>query len=133
MDAGVAGVDSITVDLKMIDFKLPPPKELSEPERFRLIGSSITRIWDGAEEMKANEVGPVDVTQASGQSATDMWMLLLVRMITRVAEPPPSFSQGVDDKEEAENRGELVHDFYARQDQLRQTLCDYIMSDFPSR
>lgn len=60
-------------------------------------------------------------------------MLLLVRMVTRVAEPP---SEDIDDAMGDDVKGEgqvAVHDFYARQDQLRQTLCDYIMSDFPSR
>lgn len=60
-----------------------------------------------------------------------MWMLLLVRMVTRVAEPPP-MAEG-DDAMDTGDVEVAVHDFYARQDQLRQTLCDYIMSDFPAR
>lgn len=66
----------------------------------------------------------MESTQAGGHGTTEIWMLLLVRMITRVAEPPPP--------EEDEMDG-TPHDFYVRQDQLRKTLCDYIMSDFPAR
>lgn len=54
-------------------------------------------------------------------------MLLLVRMITRVAQPP------VEEDAEEDSKERIVLDFYARQDQLRQKLCDYIMADFPSR
>lgn len=61
-----------------------------------------------------------------------MWMLLLVRMITRVTEPPTD-GDGDDGMDQSAD-GELVTTgFYTRQDQLRQTLCDYIMSDFPAR
>jgi symplekin len=67
--------------------------------------------------------------QAGGNSAAEMWMLLLVRMITRVAEPPPDLDDSMGDV----SKDVVVLDFYLRQDQLRQTLCDYIMSDFPSR
>jgi symplekin len=56
-------------------------------------------------------------------------MLLLVRMITRVAEPPWN-----DDSMDDSNQCQVVEqDFFSRQDQLRQTLCDYVMADFPSR
>lgn len=86
-----------------------------------LITSSVARIWTGADEL------PVDSSQVSGASASEVWMLLLVRMITRVAQPP------VEEDAEEDGKEQVVHDFYARQDQLRQKLCDYIMADFPSR
>jgi symplekin len=89
-----------------------------EEERRSLISDSVARIWTGADEL------PVDSLQAGGTSPNEVWMLLVVRMITRVAQPP------VD---EEDNREQVVHDFYLRQDQLRQKLCDYIMADFPSR
>ncbi|KAF8661382.1 hypothetical protein AX16_001475 [Volvariella volvacea WC 439] len=129
-EAELAGdVDTITTDLKLIDFKLPPPKELSEDERYHLIGGSLSRIWAGAEELKAHEISLPEGSQQVGQSATDMWMLLIVRMITRVAKPPllPSDEEDFFEKEQPSD------EFYARQDQLRHTLCNYIMDDFPSR
>lgn len=105
---------------------------MDEGDRRQLIGGSVKRIWEGAEELKMNgESISADSTQAGGHSATEMWMLLLVRMVTRVAEPPP-MAEG-DDAMDTGDVEVAVHDFYARQDQLRQTLCDYIMSDFPAR
>lgn len=59
-------------------------------------------------------------------------MLLLVRMITRVAEPPKEFG-GAAMEDNAESEDALEMDYYVRQDQLRQKLCDYIMADFPAR
>lgn len=86
-----------------------------------LITNSVARIWTGADEL------PADSLQAGGTSPSEVWMLLLVRMITRVVQPPAEEDVEGDSKEHA------VHDFYTRQDQLRQTLCDYIMANFPSR
>lgn len=87
---------------------------------------SVGRIWDGAEELK---VDSAVTSQWPGTSPIDMWMLLIVRMVTRVAHldgDPSSASEDGGD-------GETKVDFYSRQDNLRQTLCDYIMADFPSR
>lgn len=120
-------------DLQLVDFKLPPPKELDDDGRMSLINASLSRIWESSDELSAlGEDIPPDSTQAGGNSASEMWMLLLVRMITRVADPPPDLDG--DASMEGETSGEVaVHDFYVRQDQLRQTLCDYIMADFPAR
>ena len=117
-----------TVDLGLIDFRHPPPRDLSDEDRTSVISNSLGRIWDGAEELR-NDLSP-DSLQAGGNSGSELWMLLIVRMITRVTEPPPDFS---GDEAMEETREVTLHDYYARQDQLRQTLCDYIMTDFPSR
>jgi len=94
---------------------------LLEEDRISLITDSVARIWAEAEEL------PVDSLQAGGTSPNEVWMLLLVRMITRVARPP------ADESVEENNQELTVHNFYVRQDQLRQKLCDYIMADFSSR
>ncbi|KAJ7672658.1 Symplekin tight junction protein C terminal-domain-containing protein [Mycena rosella] len=131
--SGHGGPESVDIDsvlasnMELLDFKLPPPKDLSEEERSSLVRSSVSRIWDGSEDLKSDgEALPPDSTQAGGHSPTEMWMLLLVRMITRVVEPPPS---AIPD----EGDDVIVNGFYDKQDRLRQTLCDYIMSDFPAR
>ncbi|KAJ6591683.1 Symplekin tight junction protein C terminal-domain-containing protein [Mycena vulgaris] len=120
-------IDSVLAhNMQLLDFKLPPPKDLSEEERSSLVRSSVSRIWDGSEDLKSNgEALTPDSTQAGGHSPTEMWMLLLVRMITRVVDPPPIIMDESDDV--------VVNDFFDKQDRLRQTLCDYIMSDFPAR
>jgi len=118
-----ARLETLTLDLA--DFKLPPPKEPSEDDRLNVISTSLTRMWSGVDELRMTL--PLDPLQSTGISASELWMLLVVRMITRVAEPPPDFSGDGDSKDL------LQLDFYSRQDRLRQTLCDYIMADFPSR
>ncbi|KAJ7623311.1 Symplekin tight junction protein C terminal-domain-containing protein [Roridomyces roridus] len=128
--SGRGGPDSIDVDSVIAlldDFKLPPPKELAEDERSALVRGSISRIWDSSEDLKSTgEALPPDSTWAGGNSPAEMWMLLIVRMVTRVVDAPPDLNaDGGDDV--------VTNDFYDRQDRLRQTLCDYIMSDFPAR
>lgn len=107
--------------LQAIEFKLPSPRDLPEDNRISLITGSLARVWTGADEL------PVESLQAGGTSPNEVWMLLLVRLITRVAQPP------VDESAEEDSKDLAVQDFYVRQDKLRQKLCDYIMDDFPSR
>lgn len=124
------GLDPGMIDFQHVNFTLPPPEDLAEKERLSLISTSINRIWSGAEELRVSGSGVLpESEQAGGNSASEVWMLLLVRMITRVAEPPWN-DESMDDSKE----GQVVEqDFFSRQDQLRQTLCDYVMADFPSR
>ena len=124
------GLDPGMIDFQHVNFTLPPPKDLTEKERLSLISTSINRIWSGAEELRVSGSGVLpESEQAGGNSASEVWMLLLVRMITRVAEPSWN-DEPMDDS----NEGQVVEqDFFSRQDQLRQTLCDYVMADFPSR
>ena len=125
-EPSAADIHATASNLQLIDFKIPPPRELTEDERMQQLDSAVKRIWIGAGDLGvAGEALPAESTQAGGHSPTEIWMLLIVRMITRVAEPPPVDNEVMDSAPE--------HDFYTRQDQLRQTLCDYIMSDFPAR
>jgi len=115
--------------LQLIDFKLPPPKELSDDARALLMKNSVFRIWEEAQDTTS-----VEQVASGGASATEMWMLLIVRMVTRVATPPVDEEDtDKDAMEEQTGDDALELDFYARQDKLRQTLSDYIMSDFPTR
>lgn len=123
-------------DLSLIDFKLPPPRDLAASQREALITDAVTRIWDGGEYIRVNVLDPgAAAKEGSPQSrALDMWMLLLVRMVTRVAEPPEDNEGEEVKKEEAEEeRAKKLEAFYETQDNLRKTLCDYIMSDFTPR
>jgi symplekin len=109
-------VSDLSNNLSLIDFKAPSAKELSDEARLTLMKNTASRIWNEAEDEEA----AVDVTT----EASDMWMLVLVRMITRVAEPPSMLEE--ETEENKVNR-------YEKQDRLRQTMCDYIMADFPRR
>nr|GAT46745.1 predicted protein [Mycena chlorophos] len=110
-------------NLQLLDFKNLAPKEFSDEQRSAVITSSIARIREGFDS--GLETVPPDSTQAAGHSPTELWMLLIIRMITRVTDPASV-------NEEATDEG-TVSLFYDRQDQLRQKLCEYIMADFPAR
>ncbi|KAF9530352.1 Symplekin tight junction protein C terminal-domain-containing protein [Crepidotus variabilis] len=109
--------------IELGNIRLPSPPQISEADRVAAVSTSLTRIWDGVEKPRHN---PPD----GGASASELWMVLIVRMITRVADPPQNLDEG---NPEDDSKLPVEHDVYARQNQLRRTLCDYIMTDFPSR
>ncbi|PCH44216.1 hypothetical protein WOLCODRAFT_138834 [Wolfiporia cocos MD-104 SS10] len=110
----------------LTEFKLPPPKELSDDDRNVIVRGSLGRIWDGAKDLAFAEVSE----NAPGTPGTEMWMLLIVRLVTRVTDPVSSEDVAERKSEEAMD---VVSEMYAHQDRLRQTLCEYIMADFPGR
>ncbi|KAI0629295.1 Symplekin tight junction protein C terminal-domain-containing protein [Trametes polyzona] len=109
-------------ELPLTDFKLPTPRELEADERDELVRKAIARIREGAKELVSHE-RVVEAGEGPRSSPTDMWMLLLVRMVTREQE------DGKDEEGAVVRRSEI----YERQDRLRHALCDYIMADFPGR
>jgi len=120
----VGGAGGVGGGLQMIDFKLPPPKEFSDEDRDLLIRESVTRIWTCGNEF------------AEGASSADLWMLLMVRLVTRLVEPPLDEAAVEAEKEKMDEReGKPLVDvnFYGRQDRMRQSLCTYVMEDFHSR
>ncbi|KAJ3986382.1 Symplekin tight junction protein C terminal-domain-containing protein [Lentinula detonsa] len=122
------------INLSLAEFKLPPPKDLvNTDDRIDLISKSITRIHEEAADMSSNTAINPDPDVTIG-GPLDMWMLLVVRMFTRVAEPPPELDHPQDGEDAPmEDKEKDVTLFYERQDRLRRILCDYIMSDFPGR
>ncbi|EPQ56463.1 hypothetical protein GLOTRDRAFT_59735 [Gloeophyllum trabeum ATCC 11539] len=123
-DMGVP--EAIDIDL-LTELKLPPPKVWSEEDRDALIGSSMSRIREGVDV-----VSPGDDTTVnpSKMVATDLWMLLIIRMVTRVVEcPKPGKDTEAGAGEDSKDDVEL----FARQERLRQRLCDYIMANFSAR
>lgn len=109
-------------DLAPAEFRLPPPREFSDDERNAIVKIALGRISEGAKDL-----APMDTGVAA--EGTDMWMLLIVRLVTRVTDPvlPGATPEKTDDGMD------VVSEFYAHQDRLRQTLCDYIMDDFSGR
>ena len=123
----------IITDLPSDVFKLSPPKELSNEDRDMIVRNSIVRIWDSAQELMPPSEGPSDAAlDYARTSGADMWMLLLVRLVTRVAHPPPAAAEDMQKVDEA-NGADAISEIDAHQDRLRQTLCDYIMGDFGAR
>lgn len=129
-DGEALGVAKLDDDQLMpLDFQVPPPPVLSETERAAAVKSAATRIWQSSGDLA---IGPHN-------GGRDMWMLLLVRMITRVVDTEDG--RGKARAEGEGNKGsdadvdmdEEMLELYERQDRLRKVLCDYIMADFSRR
>ncbi|KZT27847.1 hypothetical protein NEOLEDRAFT_1130335 [Neolentinus lepideus HHB14362 ss-1] len=123
-EGDLGAVEPIDIDL-LAELKLPPPKEWTEEDRDALIRSSIARIREGVDVVSPGDDATLN---PSKMAATDLWMLLIIRMVTRVVEPPKETeeAQPMDDsKDDVE--------LFARQERLRQRLCDYIMANFSAR
>ncbi|GJJ11108.1 hypothetical protein Clacol_005339 [Clathrus columnatus] len=117
--------------LTLVNFQLPPPRPLSGVDRRAAIRSAITRIRTTGEEFgpPPELAGPKPYI---GLPPQEMWILLLVRMVTR-AKPVEEQEASDDDdsnnsKKEEEAGQEIKEDL-----EIRETLCDYILDDFPSR
>lgn len=118
-------------ELLPIEFQVPSPSVLEEEERIATVKSAATRIWQSSGDLA---VGP----QTGGR---DVWMMALVRMITRVVDPVDSKGKvkadGTTTKAPGEDADtemdEETVELYERQDRLRRVLCDYIMADFSGR
>ncbi|PSR72823.1 hypothetical protein PHLCEN_2v11320 [Hermanssonia centrifuga] len=130
-EEGLSLDQDMNISLDNQEFKLTAPKDLPEEAKEALVRSSLVRIWDGAKDLASHDM-VIDAGDASGTTPADMWMLLLVRLITRVVDPTSSDSDPDDDGTEMDEDSK-VSLLYAHQDRLRQTLCDYIMADFSAR
>ena len=124
-EEAVTQLPETALSLDLSDFKLPSPKDFTEADRATVMRRVVNRICEGGEEFQE-----VTHVSSAGALSDDMWMLLIVRMITRVTEPVVGMPRN-GDMSNAED--EQPVDVASRQDRLRQVLCDYIMADFPSR
>ncbi|KAN0103913.1 Symplekin tight junction protein C terminal domain containing protein [Russula decolorans] len=127
-DEMLGSVELHAGELVPLEFQFPTPAVLEEAERAVTIKSAATRIWQSSGDLA---VGP----QSGGQ---DMWMLLLVRMITRVVDPEGGKGKAkaggaVTGPDADVEMDEEMVELYERQDRLRKVLCDYIMADFSGR
>ena len=124
--------------LQIGDFSLPPPYNITGDEQFTVTKTSLDRIRDGSTDFDLRIDAVLDFAQpGKSSSPRDLSMLLLVRMATRVAD---SISDAFtlenpdtdpDEKVHASNAIETFR--VSRSQRLREILCDYIMTDFPSR
>ncbi|CAE6412938.1 unnamed protein product [Rhizoctonia solani] len=106
-------------------FSLPTPGDLSDATRSGLVKSSVSRIWDAGEEVLGREIRPGG-NETVGLPPEEMWMLLVVRMISRGAGAGQV-------KEEGGDHRALVHNAAFREDGMRQMLLDYLLADFGGR
>lgn len=134
MDEAEAALDHDMeeAELPITDFKLPPARELDADDREVLMRKAITRIREGAKELAAAETAfESSDPHLLKTTPADMWMLLLVRMVTRVSDP----LVGEENEDDMKAGDSVVRrsEIYERQDRLRHALCEYIMADFSGR
>jgi symplekin len=123
-DEPLGAAELAVKELLPLEFQVPSPSVLGEEERAATVKSVVTRIWRSSGDLV---VGP----QTGGR---DMWMLFLVRMITRVVDPDNGKGKEVNNSADPDvEMDEEMVDLYERQDRLRRVLCDYIMADFSGR
>lgn len=125
------GIELIDVEeaLKFADFKMPNPQLASEVEERALLKQSMTRIWKSSGDLVSINDSALR-TAAKGSSPADLWMLLLVRMITRANSPEEQTSDGNDNETSLELN---VANSPQRHNEIRETLFNYIVDNFPSR
>ncbi|KAH7335182.1 Symplekin tight junction protein C terminal-domain-containing protein [Rhizoctonia solani] len=105
--------------------EMPRSTHLTDATRSGLVKSSVGRIWDAGEEVLGREV-KLGGNETVGLPPEEMWMLLVVRMISRGAGAGQV-------KEEGGDQRALVHNSAFREDGLRQMLLDYLLADFGGR
>ncbi|KDQ18951.1 hypothetical protein BOTBODRAFT_28429 [Botryobasidium botryosum FD-172 SS1] len=129
------------IPLQLVNYTPLPPKILSQPERDVLVHSSISRICSSGEGLRApveSEEDPEKEKSIVGLPSPEMWMLLLVRMITRGPEKAPE-SLKVEDSDMDGDDGAAARSLDTRgvgrvsDRDARQMLCDYVLADFSAR
>jgi symplekin len=74
--------------ISLAEFKLLPPSDAPEDDRNRLCRRQYRGTGTAPRSCVLWVRASPESALAVGNSAAEMWMLLLIRMITRVAEPP---------------------------------------------
>lgn len=127
MDDVVYGEDDVEAALNMSDFTLPAPQPLAPEARTGSLKSAMTRIWNNSSSASSTpHDAPASLTE--GAPGTDLWMLLLVRMVTRVLD----YRESEEDAPRSEDAASSELSVQ-KQDDIRQTICNYVIADFPSR
>ena len=124
--------DMDVAELPLSEFKLPPARELDENDREVIVQKAVTRIHEGAKDLVAYDTFDASDTLTAGIAPRELWMLVLIRMATRVSDP----ADGVDEENEDMRDDSAISDrseIYERQDRMRHALVEYVMADFAGR
>ncbi|KAG9035999.1 hypothetical protein FRB95_009999 [Tulasnella sp. JGI-2019a] len=115
------------IPLQQVDFELPPARPLSEDERGAVIKSAINRLRLQADgSSRPDDPGEADAPADGSQAlvrlpASEAWVLFMVRMTTRG--PAAEVPTGAEASSVVLMPGQ----------DIRQTLCDYVLDDFAAR
>lgn len=106
---------------------MPPPRALSESEREVLVKSSLLEMQHRAEELLRPNDKEDDSKAAGllGKPLAAMSSLFLVRIVSRGLESPF--------QDEAISSSDLPVQKQRQVDRLRQSLCDFVLDNFPAR
>jgi symplekin len=122
-------------------FKLPRPRHMSEKQRGALVESCLLRVQSrGHEHALTHKSSVIEYLGQRGKPTPDMWILLLIRMITRGSW---SSADVEDENEEEETSGDSEGNEVAKPNglnakldgeyRMRKMLFNYIITDFASR
>jgi hypothetical protein len=129
--------------LRLEEFRSSAPRQLADPERSSLVKSASSRIFSTGEELApvADAIEEEESSRSAGLQSTEMWMLLIVRLITRGLPDAGVERDEAQEKMEEDSepsvqttvkgKGRAIVD--TRPGVVRKILCDYIMADFSSR
>lgn len=121
-------------------FKLPRPRPMSDKQRGTLVDSCLLRVQSrGHEYAMTHKSRGIEYLGQRGKPTPDMWILLLVRMVTRGTWSSADIEDENEDDEAAEENGDEVakpNGLSAKLDaeyRMRKMLFNYIVTDFTSR
>ncbi|KZT34250.1 hypothetical protein SISSUDRAFT_1065486 [Sistotremastrum suecicum HHB10207 ss-3] len=121
------GNAAVGFPLNLTEFAMPPPRALSESEREVLVKSSLLEMQHRAEELLRPNDKEDDSKAAGllGKPLAAMSSLFLVRIVSRGLESPF--------QDEAISSSDLPVQKQRQVDRLRQSLCDFVLDNFPAR
>ncbi len=134
--ASPGGGDDVQMDevvqLRFLEFKLPPPIPLDDTQRQTLMLTALKRICISGQDVQgtlaATDLVQEDEVEGNSDSAhvgtilspKEMWILLLSRL------PSRGMSEAAQEGEEAKTMGSLS-------EKARKAVCDFIATDFVNR
>jgi symplekin len=139
-DPDFGQMDAEEALLKLAEFKMPLPKEImDEEEREKVVRQVFGRLWRDVEGRGAKGKEKREDVQQMGSA--ELWLLLVVRLVSRTQTLRPiSTGDGSGEaeaehvKKEEENEEDVEwEEVYERQDRMRRMLCDFVLADFAGR
>ncbi|KZT59495.1 hypothetical protein CALCODRAFT_430835 [Calocera cornea HHB12733] len=126
----------IIQSLRLANYDLPLPQPVDDTSRTKIIQSALARVWDNGKEMELLEAQTSEQSDIDGIKAVtglpphEIWMLTLVRMVTR---GPASAGDILGSLKSEEGSPSPSGRLRPTADDIRQRLYDFVLGDFPNR
>ena len=119
-------------DFGLHEFKLPAPRLLTTKQKSAMAQSALQRVRKRGEESLAAAIASSTAATLDGSVAeTELWMLLIVRIITRGAYEPEGEAGGGEGESTAMVKARNAS--REASERMRRILCDYVLGDFANR